>query len=81
MLKAKQLPRVLEQAVSQGVRSAALITAEGAVLAAAGAQGAQSDHVVGTIVGNVWHSFAEADAAGRGGVFGAISLYSRPRPD
>ena len=72
MLKAKQLPRVLEQAVSHGVRSASLITAEGAVLAAAGATGAQSDHVVGTIVGNVWHSFAEADAAGRGGELSGV---------
>jgi len=54
MLKPKVLPRILEQANTNGVKSSILLNKEGALLATAGEDG----KVVAAIFSNIWTSLA-----------------------
>eukprot|EP01118_Nematostelium_gracile_P014518 TRINITY_DN5680_c0_g1_i1.p1 TRINITY_DN5680_c0_g1~~TRINITY_DN5680_c0_g1_i1.p1 ORF type:complete len:121 (-),score=37.63 TRINITY_DN5680_c0_g1_i1:77-439(-) len=55
MLKPKVLPKILQQAKTQGVKSAILVTMEGDLLASSG--GDPNDKLVGAIVLNIWASY------------------------
>eukprot|EP01127_Copromyxa_protea_P012253 TRINITY_DN3172_c0_g2_i1.p1 TRINITY_DN3172_c0_g2~~TRINITY_DN3172_c0_g2_i1.p1 ORF type:complete len:129 (-),score=27.49 TRINITY_DN3172_c0_g2_i1:54-440(-) len=55
MLRAKVLPKVLEQVLSNGVEVAALLDADGSLLACAGDDG----RVVAAIFANIWSSFED----------------------
>uniref|UniRef100_A0A6B2LSQ5 Roadblock/LAMTOR2 domain-containing protein n=1 Tax=Arcella intermedia TaxID=1963864 RepID=A0A6B2LSQ5_9EUKA len=54
MLKPKVLPKILEQANTNGVRSTTLLNKEGALLATSGEDG----KVVAAIFSNIWATYA-----------------------
>jgi len=58
MLKAKVLPKILNQAVSSGVKNAIIITLGGDLLTTTG--GDSNDKLVGAIVLNIWNSLKKA---------------------
>jgi hypothetical protein len=58
MLRAKVLPKVLEQALTNGIETAALLDLDGSLLACAGDDG----RVVAAIFANIWSSFQDVNA-------------------
>lgn len=63
MLRPKILPKVLEQALSSGVRAAFLLNKEGALLASAVTDGPGSEQfqvpVIAAIFSNIWETYTQ----------------------
>lgn len=63
MLRPKILPKVLEQAISSGVRAAFLLNKEGALLASAVSDAPGSDQfqvpVIAAIFSNIWETYTQ----------------------
>jgi predicted regulator of Ras-like GTPase activity (Roadblock/LC7/MglB family) len=60
MLQPRILPKIIEQANTDGVKTTLLLQSNGSLLASSGANSKEMDKLVAAIVSNVWSSYSKA---------------------
>ena len=60
MLQPRILPKIIEQANTDGVKATLLLQSNGSLLASSGANSKEMDKLVAAIVSNIWSSYSKA---------------------
>ncbi|KAL0477094.1 ragulator complex protein LAMTOR [Acrasis kona] len=63
MLQPRVLPKVLEQANTDGVKTTLLMNINGSLLSSAGNEDKQNEKLVGAIISNIWTSYRKVGEA------------------